>query len=71
MNPGSVQLIQFVSLQLIYYFVQLMQCFMITLALAHLNIALFGGNSEYTDHQDCPPQLLWPLGECCVCQHQL
>ena len=45
MNPGSVQL------------------FFRLPSLAHLNIALLGGNpevgnSEYTDHQDCPPRLL-------------
>ena len=36
---------------------------MITLTIAHLKIALLGGNSEvgnseYINHQNCPPQLL-------------
>ena len=35
----------------------------ITLTIAHLKIALLGGNSEvgnseYINHQNCPPQLL-------------
>ncbi len=39
------------------------QSYLITLTIAHLKIALLGGNSEvgnseYINHQNCPPQLL-------------
>ena len=61
--PESMSVRDNVSTKLSKYPGLLLKRGKITLTIAHLKIALLGGNpevgnSEYMDHQNCPPQLL-------------